>query len=340
MTGQLCGRCGNALAPEGCPCGWSGSNEETAVIPVVGGPELVRPYFHPDGDDPEQVFDAEIVDAELLDPVDGSRQPRTQQPVPAPQAQAQQTAVLPAYLPAQRSAEPLGSVVVTRPPAGPRTGRGRRAPGRSRSTLLIAAGITVIAAVGVAAALVPQLLGGGPVKVALPQPGVTAPLPTQAAPSAVPSSAATATAAPTASATRLAPVVRHSPSPSGSAPAAPVQVSTRPTPSRSVGAPATSAPPSPSPSASPSATGGGSSGTLALGSSGPAVVTLQQELNSIWGLDATLNVDGVYGEQTKKVVAKFQRWFIPFGAGDPTGVYGPYTQAAMAQQLAIQNGGQ
>ena len=320
MTGQLCGRCGNALLPEGCPCGWSGSNEETAVIPVIGGPELVRPYFQPD-DEPDQVYEAEIVDAELLDP--------PTQPLAAAgrSAGAPRTQVLPAYLPAQRSAEPIGGVVVTRPPEEPRPGRGRRARRSTRSTLLIGAGIAVIAGVGVAAALVPQLLGSGPVKVALPQPGVTAPLPTQTGPSTTPSAVASAPA------THAAPVAQHSPAPTTSAPSVPVQVSTPPSPTRSASAPPSSPPPSPSLTPSPSATGGDDSGTLSLGSSGPAVVTLQQDLASLW--DQYLPISGVYNRRTEVDVEEFQ---VSVGL-EPTGVYGPSTQAAMAQALS-QNDGQ
>ena len=340
MTGQLCGRCGTALAPEGCPCGWSGSDAETAIIPVIGGPELVRPYFHPDdaeldGPEPDdgppagqrdggrdggldgELDDDGIIDAELLD-------------TPDPQP----TRVLRAYVPAQRPAEPLG-VVVTRPPQGPPPGRGRRRS-RTRSTLLIGTGITVIAGIGVVAALVPQMLGGGPVQVALPQPGVTAPLPTQT--QAGPTTSALPTAVAT-SATHAAAVVTPSPSADPSAPATPTtRPAASPTLSPSITASHGGGPATPTAGPSPSATGGVTSGTLSLGDTGPAVVTLQQDLSSIWGLDRNLRADGDYGPRTEMDVATFQDWFGV--EGDPTGVYGPNTQAAMAQELAGQDDGQ
>jgi hypothetical protein len=46
---------------EGCACRYAGDAEETAVIPVIGGPELVRPYIHPTevlDDGPQDGFQA------------------------------------------------------------------------------------------------------------------------------------------------------------------------------------------------------------------------------------------------------------------------------------------
>ncbi|MBC3842221.1 peptidoglycan-binding protein [Streptacidiphilus sp. 4-A2] len=357
MTGQLCGGCGEPIAPEGCACGrLGGLDEETAVIPVVGGPELVRPYFQPlDGQAPrtgpadagqstgqatgqpapepgfgDAPFAGEAFRTEVLDlraPAEG----QPPEPVePARTFAAPPTRQMPVYLPEQQSTAPLGGLVVTRPAEDARGGRRRR--GRpSRSTVLIGAGIAVIAGIGVAAALVPRMLDGGPVTVALPQPGVTAPLPSGTTDSGLPS------ATPSALPTHAAPIVRTThPAPRSSTPTTPVS-SSRPTP------PPTSAPPSASPTPttasptpSPSDTSGADSGTLSMGDTGPAVVTLQQDLSSIWGLDQNLQADGVYGRRTAEDVATFQNWFGV--QGDPPGVYGPNTQAAMAQELATQNG--
>ena len=348
MTDQLCGRCGTALAPEGCPCGWSGSNEETAVIPVIGGPELVRPYFRPDDselDDPDldldpdldgdldgDLDDVEIVDAELLD-VPGHR------PMSAAAGGAGAdgaggagaTRVLPAYLPAQRPVEPLGSVVVTRPTPGGPPGRGRRQPRSTRSTVLIAAGIVLIAGIGVAAALVPKMLGGGQVNIAQPQPEITAPLPSQGptSGSAQPSATATSSAS-----TRSVPVTQ---------PTRPAATSARPTiapttaqPTATASGPAAGTPSSASASASADPSGSAASGSLSLGDTGPAVATLQQDLATLW-IDPGLQDNGDYNQQTEKDVATFQYWYGV--QGDPTGVYGPNSQARMAKLMRHQNGG-
>ena len=344
MTGQLCGRCGTALAPEGCPCGWSGSNEETAVIPVIGGPELVRPYFRPDGSqldgDPDDgEFDdaeiVEIVDAELLDvPAQGPAQFSGQASgrPPARAAGGDATRVLPAYLPAQRSAEPLGSLVVTQPPQSGRSSRGRQKRS-SRSTVLIAAGVVLIAGIGVAAALVPKILGGGQVNIAQPQPLVTAPLPSQGPTSGSARPSASATGA----STQAAPVVQPTHSASASAAPSTAPASAQPTATATATATAGGTPSSPTASATP--TGGGSSsgatGTLSLGDTGPAVATLQQDLASLW-IDPGLQASGVYNQQTESDVATFQYWYGV--QGDPSGVYGPNSQARMAKAMKHQNG--
>jgi len=350
MTGQLCGRCGTALAPEGCPCGWSGSNEETAVIPVIGGPELVRPYFRPDDselDDPDldldgdldaDLDDIEIVDAELLDvpghrPMSAAAAGAGAGGAGAGGAGAGATRVLPAYLPVRRPVEPLGSVVVTRPtPGGPAAGRGRRQPRNSRSTVLIAAGIVLIAGIGVAAALVPKMLGGGQVNIAQPQPEITAPLPSQGPTSGSAQPSATATS----SATRSVPVTQ--PTRAAATSARPTIAPTTAQPTATAGGPADGTPSSASASASASAdpSGSAASGSLSLGDTGPAVATLQQDLATLW-IDPGLQDNGDYNQQTEKDVATFQYWYGV--QGDPTGVYGPNSQSRMAKLMRHQNGG-
>ncbi|QMU75666.1 peptidoglycan-binding protein [Streptacidiphilus sp. PB12-B1b] len=362
MTGQHCGRCGEPRTPAGCACGWAdgpgGNDEETAVIPVVGGPELVRPYFRPgDAQGAEQdPLEVEVLDAEVLDSTTVLRtvaphsahspsgspgspgspsSPGFSGPTASPPGgygpAAAQTRVLPAHLgahlPAQRPAEQLGSLVVTGGRGGAGSGRRRRP---SRGAVLIGAGIAVIAGIGVAAALVPQLLGGGPVDVSLPQPGVTAPLPTQSSVSAEPSSAVSATR------THPAPVVRPTRTAPPSSPPASARTSAPPTAAPTTAAPTGSAPPAsasgaPTATASPDSTAAaGGDGSLSLGDSGPAVVTLQQELSDLY-IDPDLDANGTYGRRTENDVATFQMWYGV--EGDPTGVFGPNSQARMDQLM-------
>ena len=350
MTGQLCGSCGEALAPDGCACRraeWAGhGDEETAVIPVVGGPELVRPYFQPaDGQGTEQEpMDVEVVDAELLDAgvldaevLDSS--PAAYAGYPARPPAPQQTRVLPvhlpAHLPAQRSAESLGSLVVTPGRDGAGSGGRRRRAKPSRSAVLVGAGIAAIAGLGVAAALVPRMLGGGPVNVALPQPGVTAPLPTQSTDSPDPSASASATQTQAAPATPTSQPAR--PTASATATRAAAQPSTSPastSPSASTSSPSASG--SGSPTATATAGSSATAATLSLGDTGPAVVTLQQELSALY-VDADLPANGSYGRRTEEDVATFQFWYGV--QGDPSGVFGPNSQAEMAELMNQQNGG-
>ncbi|MGZ9929108.1 peptidoglycan-binding domain-containing protein [Streptomyces sp. NC-S4] len=117
------------------------------------------------------------------------------------------------------------------------------------------------------------------------------------------------------------------PGPSASAPSASASTpaSASPTPSRDGG---TSASRGAKPPASPGASVPGppsSSGTLRMGDSGPEVRALQQLLH---GQGFTyVSVTGVYDSQTKRGVGQLQR--DRSIKGDPPGVYGPATQAAM-----------
>ncbi|MER5928835.1 peptidoglycan-binding domain-containing protein [Streptomyces sp. NPDC002054] len=103
--------------------------------------------------------------------------------------------------------------------------------------------------------------------------------------------------------------------------------------------PATSPPSTPpTPSKSPSATGGAtaqptpspgrpdrSGATLRTGATGPEVETLQQAL---FGQGFTyVSVTGVYDDDTKRGVKQFQR--DRSLRGDPAGVFGPATRAAL-----------
>ncbi|WP_330328651.1 peptidoglycan-binding protein [Streptomyces sp. NBC_00536] len=105
------------------------------------------------------------------------------------------------------------------------------------------------------------------------------------------------------------------PAPSASAPAA----SGSPSPGRSPssGGPVVERPPTPT-----APTGGG---TLRPGDSGAEVRTLQERLFA-QGF-TYVSVSGVYDEQTRRGVRQFQR---DRGlTGDPSGIYGPRTRAAM-----------
>ncbi|MFA7766780.1 peptidoglycan-binding domain-containing protein [Streptomyces sp. NRRL S-448] len=201
---------------------------------------------------------------------------------------------VPAAVPAR------GAVPARAAAPAPAAGRGTARGHRSRLPFAVLT-LLALAAVG---ALV--LLLGGPD----PQPpraGAPAELSVPMLPGRSPGSVAEADVPrPTASA----------PSPSASA---------SPSPSREPGA---SASQSPKPPSSPSASvpsPPSSSGTLRMGDSGPEVRALQELLR---GQGFTyVSVTGVYDNQTKRGVGQLQR--DRSLKGDPPGVYGPATQAAM-----------
>ncbi|MCL6443639.1 MAG: DUF1906 domain-containing protein [Alicyclobacillus sp.] len=91
---------------------------------------------------------------------------------------------------------------------------------------------------------------------------------------------------------------------------------------------APSATPAPSPSPSPSPNNGGDTVTiLQLGSTGPAVKQLQEDLNKVLGLH--LAVDGIFGPATQAAVKSFQ---LQHGL-TVDGIYGPQTAQAMYEAL-------
>ncbi|WP_405442714.1 peptidoglycan-binding protein [Streptomyces avidinii] len=105
-----------------------------------------------------------------------------------------------------------------------------------------------------------------------------------------------------------------------------------PAPTASVRSAAPSSSPSPTttgrapePSSAPSASAAGPSGTLRMGDSGPEVRALQELLH---GQGFTyVSVTGVFDNQTKRGVSQLQR--DRSIKGDPNGVYGPATRAAV-----------
>jgi hypothetical protein len=319
MVGQICGRCGLALSSGGCGC--RPDDAETAVLPVVGGPELVRPYVHP---------------TEGADSTAGG----------GPGAATVSEPLLPAarYLPAtvrlpeQRSALP---VLRTAPLPAARHRALPRAARRRRRGLLIAAGTLAVAGLGTVAAALPHMLNGGSTDQSLPAPGVTVAMASSGPDSGTPNATSTTSTATSSSVAGTAAATRRAAIAQTSAAARPTPSSSptpTPTPTRSSNSPSPSATPSSTPSASAAASASAAvataSTTLRLGDSGTAVATLQSQLRALW-VDAGLTVDGQYGPRTEHDVATFQIWFNV--QGDPSGVYGPNSQAKMAQQMQAQS---
>ncbi|WP_327387196.1 peptidoglycan-binding domain-containing protein [Streptomyces sp. NBC_01207] len=202
--------------------------------------------------------------------------------------------------------EPGAPVAVPAPGSAPDPAAGRSA-GRGRGSRLPFAVLTLLALAAVGA-LVLLLSGPDPQR---PRAGAPAELSVPRLPARGPDSVAgTGVPGPSASAPS------HAASASASAP---------PTPSREPGASASQGTKQPSsPSASvPSPPS--SSGTMRMGDSGPEVRALQELLH---GQGFTyVSVTGVYDGQTKRGVSQLQR--DRSIKGDPNGVYGPATRAAM-----------
>ncbi|MFD3471372.1 peptidoglycan-binding protein [Streptomyces sp. NPDC058682] len=192
------------------------------------------------------------------------------------------------------------------PGSGPDPAAGRSA-GRGRRSRLPFAALTLLALAAVGA-LVILLSGSDPQP---PRAGAPAELSVPKLPAGGPGSGAEAGV--------------PGPSASASSPGASAAASAAPTPSREPGASASRGPKPPSsPSASvPSPPS--SSGTLRMGDSGSEVRALQELLR---GQGFTyVSVTGVYDSQTKRGVGQLQR--DRSIKGDPPGVYGPATRAAM-----------
>ena len=323
MVGQICGRCGLALSSGGCGC--RPDDAETAVLPVIGGPELVRPYVHP--------ADAAGT-AAASDPDEAAA---TAEPLLPAARYLPATARLPeqrnAALPVLRTS-PLPAVRHRAlPPARNR---------RRRRGLLIAVGALAVAGLGTVAAALPHMLNGDSTDQSLPAPGVTVPMassdPDSGTPDAASATASTApsSAAASAAATRRA-VAAQSSAAARTTPSASLTPTPTPSPSRSSSSPSPSSTPSSTASASTTASASAAlvtaSTTLQMGDSGSAVATLQSQLRALW-IDPGLKVDGRYGSRTERDVATFQMWFGV--TGDPTGVYGPNSQAKMAQETQNQ----
>ncbi|MET9874340.1 peptidoglycan-binding domain-containing protein [Actinacidiphila glaucinigra] len=199
----------------------------------------------------------------------------------------------------------------------PSRAEGRRRAGahrRRRGALVAGAGIGAVGLAVGAVFLTAQLTGMPDRTEAAPDRGASEPaveLPSSARPSA--SASASRSASPSvspstlASASASAPVTTGAPKPSISA--------SRPTASAS--GQVSQAPSSPPPPAPPV--------TLQRGDTGPAVVDLQNRLKAVrlyYGPS-----DGDYSRKVSDAVARFQ--FFNGVKGDPQGVYGPNTRAAL-----------
>jgi hypothetical protein len=203
-------------------------------------------------------------------------------------------------------------------------GRHRR---RRRSIVVAAAAVAASALAAGAVAVTGQVMGpeqGGTDR-AQPDRSSAVPevtLPTDAAPGAV-----------------TQPVqVTHYPMRATTSPAPNFAPSTSATPSTTGSASASTTPPSASATATPSQTNP-SNGTpsapatstvLQLGDNGPEVTDLQQQLTQVWIYHGS--ADGRYDSGVEKAVAMFQVWYGV--QGDPSGVYGASTRAALDQATA------
>lgn len=202
-------------------------------------------------------------------------------------------------------------------------GRHRR---RRRGIVVAAAAVAASALAAGAVAVTGSVMGeeqGGTDR-ALPEPASAAPdvtLPAGAAPGAV---------------TEPVKVTPHHPMRATTAPAPRVTPSTTAPPSTTPASPSPSATASASASASATATAtpSGTASTpgnapapavLQLGSNGPEVQDLQQRLTAVWAYHGPL--DGQYDSGVEHAVATFQVWYGV--QGDPSGVYGPATRAAL-----------
>ncbi|WP_327069428.1 peptidoglycan-binding domain-containing protein [Kitasatospora sp. NBC_01302] len=293
---------------------------ETAVLPLLEGPPLVRPYVPP-----------VAVTDEVAPPHVTAVLPPVPDAAPAPpSAPARELGLFPL----------AGDLA----PAGGGRAANRRARGRGsrRGGVIAAAGAGVVAlGVGLAFALspgpqsnheaLPVLPTGAPDPA--PSPSQTPQsAPTTAAASTAPTSSAPATSArPTSAAPRpvtrtVAPATTQAPAPPPAAPA--TTAAPAPAPSSappSTQAPVTTAPPTSAAPSSPSPSA--SFQTLHQGDSGPAVTTLQQQLRAA-GCGNRFT-PGTYDNRTVQAVQYFQD---QNNVGDYSdyGVYDQQTRDALA----------
>lgn len=230
----------------------------------------------------------------------------------------------------ERLPEPAAAASGEPAPHPSRVG-GRRRPGahrRRRGALVAGAGIAAVG-LAVGAVFVTAQLTGSPDRTeAAPDQGASeaaVELPSSARASASAGRSASPTASPSAPASASASdSVTASASASASSSASSSSVTTGgPTPGATASRPTssdggeTSQPPGSAPLAVPA--------TLQRGDTGPAVVDLQNRLKAVrlyYG-----PADGDYSRQVNDAVARFQ--FFYRVTGDPQGVYGPHTRAAL-----------
>jgi hypothetical protein len=198
-------------------------------------------------------------------------------------------------------------------------GRHRR---RRRGIVVAAAAVAASALAAGAVAVTGSVMGeeqNGTDR-ALPEPASAAPdvtLPAGAAPGAVTEPVKVTPHHPMRATTTPAPKV----TPSTTAPPSTTPASPSPTATATATATATTPPSTtPPPAGSPSAPG-----VLQLGASGPEVQDLQARLTAVWVYHGPM--DGKYDSDVEHAVATFQVWYGV--QGDPSGVYGPATRAAL-----------
>ncbi|WP_433889120.1 peptidoglycan-binding domain-containing protein [Streptomyces sp. CA-111067] len=123
-----------------------------------------------------------------------------------------------------------------------------------------------------------------------------------------------------------APVTPAPPAAGPTAPAAPAATpppatATAPTPTET----ATATTDAGTPTYTPSDAAASPAQVLSLGDRGAAVADLQQRLTHVWVYHG--RADGDFDHQVQEAVAMFQVWYGV--SGDPMGVYGPHTRAAL-----------
>ncbi|MFI0901178.1 peptidoglycan-binding protein [Streptomyces sp. NPDC020983] len=289
------------------------SAERAAALAVTEGfhPLRVRPYVGPSDDDGA----AAGTTARPLIDVDPDGGPATTDLGLFPTAYAEMEAAE-EYPADHASPAPQDA---HEPAAGAAHGRHRR---RRRGIVVAAAAVAASALAAGAVAVTGSVTGeeSGGAK-ALPEPSAATPdvtLPPGAAPGAVTEPVAVTHHPPMRATTSPSPRItpKASATPTTTAPAAAV-TSAPPT--------ATATAPTTPPQSTPPTTAPSDGDTLQLGASGPEVRDLQRRLTQVWVYAGPVN--GTYDQATQRAVATFQIWYGV--RGDPAGVYGPATRAAL-----------
>ncbi|GAA0701463.1 hypothetical protein GCM10010193_65390 [Kitasatospora atroaurantiaca] len=288
MPAEHCPECGAARTADGCACSPDAHPDltETAVLPHIEGPPLVRPY--------------------VPAPVQYDEPPYEPAYAPTHAQDAFSTTLMPPVPPQPQAGGPIPE-----PPQVQRHTHRQAAPGRRRAVVLAAgAGIAALG-VGIAFALTPP--SDSSVKDrALPPAAGTLQADTSTLPTPTASTSASASASPSRSRTAGKTPTSQAPTTELSPSAAPSTATTSAKPSTS--APSTSA----SASAAPR--------TLKYKDKGADVLAMQEKLAEVlcWMYVPT---SGTFDRRTEDAVSYFQS--IQGVQGDPDGVYGPSTRAAL-----------
>ncbi|WP_327291322.1 peptidoglycan-binding domain-containing protein [Streptomyces sp. NBC_01198] len=288
------------------------SAERAAALAVTEGfhPLRVRPYVG----DPDDTFGGGTTVRPLLDVRRGGDGPDTQDLGLFPAAYAAMAAAK--EYPADDGAREVAAAVAAA------HGRHRR---RRRGIVVAAAAVAASALAAGAVAVTGSVMGeeqGGTDR-ALPEPASAAPdvtLPADAAPGAVTEPVKVTPHHPMRATTTPAPKVATSSPPTSAAPSTTASASAPAATATTTAPPPSSSSPSPPPSGTPS-----TPDVLQLGASGPEVTDLQQRLTAVWVYHGPM--DGHYDSGVEHSVAMFQVWYGVHG--DPSGVYGPATRAAL-----------